>query len=55
MDIPDDWKTELEVELLDLLCRYADKLKEHGPKRDAAGISVAAAARVVVNRFDPAY
>ena len=54
MNVPDDWEAWLEVELLNLLGKCADKLTADGMNDDAAGIVVAAAARAVVNRWDPA-
>jgi hypothetical protein len=53
MDVSDDWETWLEVELLKLLGKCADKLKADGTPSDAAGANVASAARRVVNRWDP--
>ena len=54
MNVPDDWEAWLEVELLNLLGKCADKLTADGMNDDAAGIDVAAADRAVVNRWDPA-
>jgi hypothetical protein len=53
MDVLGDWETWLEVELLDLLGKCADKLEADGIQPDAAGANVAAAARAVINRWDP--
>jgi hypothetical protein len=51
MDVSDDWETWLEVELLKLLGKCADKAD--GSPYDAAGANVASAARAVLNRWDP--
>jgi hypothetical protein len=50
-----DWETWLEVQLLDLLGKCAAKLTADGAQLDAAGIEVAAAARAVVDRWDPSW